>query len=107
MDVNQWLGAPAASLGFGGAAGFAVGYTAKKVTKLAALALGVALVLVQVLIYKGFITVNWSAVQSTADTMWKDPHGVTLVERLWQILVANFPFGSGFVTGFVFGMKMG
>ena len=107
MDVNQVLGAPAASLGFGGAAGFAVGYTAKKVTKMAALALGVALILVQLLIYKGFITVNWSAVQNTAETVWTDPHGVTLLERAWQILVANFPFGSGFVTGFVFGVKTG
>jgi uncharacterized membrane protein (Fun14 family) len=107
MDVSQLLGAPAASLGFGGAAGLVVGYTAKKLTKLVALALGVTFILVQVLTYKGLITVNWGAVQSTAETVWTDPHGVTLADRVWEILVANLPFGGGFVTGFLIGFKLG
>ncbi|HXQ20832.1 MAG TPA: FUN14 domain-containing protein [Candidatus Acidoferrales bacterium] len=107
MDWGQLLGGWAGSLGFGGVAGAVVGYTAKKVTKLVALALGLTFILVQVLVYKGFITVDWGAVQSSAETVWKDPHGVTLADQAWQILSANLPFGGGFVTGFAIGFKLG
>ena len=107
MDLNQLWGAPVASLGFGGVAGLVVGYTAKKVTKLVAIALGAAFILVQVLAYKGLITVNWEAVQTSAEQVWTDPQGMTLADRLWQILSANLPFGGGFVAGFALGFKLG
>jgi len=107
MDVNQLFGPQLAALGFGGVAGAVVGYTAKKVTKLVALALGVAFILVQVLAYNELITVNWVAVQHTAEGVWVDPSGVTLADRGWRILSANLPFGGGFVAGFVLGFKLG
>jgi len=107
MDLSQLFGGSLASLGFGGVAGAVVGYTAKKVTKLVALILGLAFILVQVLVYQGLITVNWSAVQTTAEGVWTDAHGVTLADRSWQILAANLPFGGGFVTGFLLGFKLG
>jgi uncharacterized membrane protein (Fun14 family) len=107
MDLSQLLGGSVAALGFGGVAGAVVGYTAKKVTKLVALLLGLAFILVQVLVYKGLISVNWDAVQSTAEGVWADPHGVTLAERAWQVLSANLPFGGGFAAGFVLGFKLG
>jgi uncharacterized membrane protein (Fun14 family) len=107
MDVTQLFGPWAASLGFGGVAGVVVGYTAKKVTKLIALALGAAFILVQVLAYKGLITVNWPAVQSTAEGVWSDPQGHTLAEHAWEIVRANLPFGGGFVAGFAIGFKLG
>ena len=53
------------------------------------------------------ISVNWGAVQHTAEQVWTDPHGVTVADRLWAILTANLPFGGGFVTGFVLGFKLG
>ena len=109
MDVNfnQLLGPALASLGFGGLAGAAVGYTAKKVTKLVALVLGLAFILVQVLVYEGLVAVDWHAVEHTAHTVWTDPHGVTLADHVWQILTANLPFGGGFVAGFAVGFKLG
>ena len=107
MDLSPYLGGTAAALGFGGAAGLAVGYTAKKVTKLAAIALGLAFILVQVLAYNGLITINWGAVETTAAGVWSDPHGVTLADRAWSILSANLPFGGGFAAGFALGFKMG
>jgi uncharacterized membrane protein (Fun14 family) len=107
MDVSQWLGGPAAALGFGGVAGLVVGYTAKKLTKLMALALGAAFILVQVLAYKGLIAINWDAVQSSAEHAWTDPQGRTLADHAWQIISANLPFGGGFVTGFALGFKLG
>ena len=107
MDLNQLLTGPWATLGFGGLAGAAVGYTAKKITKLAALVVGILFIAVQFLVYLGFIEVHWEAVQATAETAWKDPHGMTLADRVWRILAANLPFGGGFVAGFALGFKLG
>jgi uncharacterized membrane protein (Fun14 family) len=107
MDVSQLLGPIAPSLGFGGAAGLAVGYTAKKLTKLLALLLGCTFILVQLAVYEGFVTVNWGTVQGTAEHMWTNPQGLTLADSLWNILTANLPFGSGFVAGFAIGLKLG
>jgi uncharacterized membrane protein (Fun14 family) len=107
MDIGQLLGPIAPSLGFGGAAGLVVGYTAKKITKLLALLLGCAFILLQLAAYEGLITVNWSVVQSTVENIWANPQGVTLADRLWDILTANLPFGSGFVAGFAIGLKLG
>jgi uncharacterized membrane protein (Fun14 family) len=106
-EFSELWGAPLASLGFGGAAGLVVGYAAKKVTKVVALLLGVLFILLQVLAYNELITVNWGAVQHTAQQVWTDPHGVTLADRAWTILTANLPFGGGFITGFALGFKLG
>ena len=106
-DLNQLFGGSAASLGFGGVAGAVVGYTAKKVTKMAALILGLVFIAVQLLVYAGFITVNWGAVETTVQDAWVDPHGVTLADRAWTIVTANLPFGGGFVAGFALGFKLG
>lgn len=98
---------PLAQLGFGGIAGAAVGYTAKKVTKLLALLLGATFILVQVLVHYGLITVNWGAVESSAQGVWTGPDGVTLADRAWAIVRDQLPFGGAFVAGFALGFKMG
>jgi len=107
MDVGQLLNGPLAPLGFGGVAGAIVGYTAKKVTKLAALVLGGVFILVQILAYEGFVEVHWDQVQKVAESTWQDAQGVTLAQRAWEILIANLPFGAGFATGFAIGFKIG
>ena len=107
MNWGELLGGWTGSLGFGGVAGVVVGYTAKKVTKLVALGLGLTFILLQVLVYEGFIAVDWGAVQNSAETLWRDPQGITLADRTWQILSANLPFGGGFVAGFAIGFKLG
>jgi uncharacterized membrane protein (Fun14 family) len=107
MDLSQLLGGQVGSLGFGGIAGLVVGYTAKKLTKLLAIALGATFILVQILAYKGLITVNWGAVENTAQGVWADPHGVTLADHAWKVLSANLPFGAGFAAGFAIGFKLG
>jgi uncharacterized membrane protein (Fun14 family) len=107
MDVSQLLGTIAPSLGFGGVAGLAVGYTAKKLTKLLALLLGAVFILLQLAVYEGFVTVHWDAVQGAATHVWTDPSGTTLADRLWEIVTANLPFGGGFVAGFAVGLKLG
>lgn len=107
MDATTMLKGIAPELGFGGVAGAVVGYASKKVTKLVALALGLMFIAIQALVYMQYITVDWRAVQDSAEQVWTDPQGVTLAEHAWQILSANLPFGAGFATGFAIGFKLG
>jgi uncharacterized membrane protein (Fun14 family) len=107
MDLGTVLSGPAGELGFGGVAGTIVGYTAKKITKLAALVLGLIFIVVQTLVYLKYVSVDWNAVQQSAEHVWKDAQGVTLADRAWEILSANLPFGGGFVAGFALGFKLG
>ena len=98
---------PAAALGFGGVTGMLVGYTAKKLTKVVAILLGIVFILVQFLVWKGFISVNWEVVQTTAEQVWETPDGRTLADRVWEIMTISLPFGGGFVGGFALGFKLG
>ena len=108
MDLNDLVGGlPLSSLGFGGFAGLVVGYAAKKIAKLTALLLGVLFILVQVLAYNGYISINWGEVQHSAEGVWIDPRGMTLADRAWTIVTANLPFGAAFVGGFALGFKLG
>ena len=59
-DLGALLSGPVGELGFGGVAGAIVGYTAKKVTKLVALALGLVFIAIQGLVYLNFVTVDWT-----------------------------------------------
>lgn len=96
----------AAGLGFGGVVGLAVGYSTKKVGKLALIGIGVVFVIVQTLVYAELITVDWAAVEGAAKDAWETSDG-TLAERGWAILENNLPFGGGFAAGFAVGFKMG
>ena len=107
MDASQLLSRLGPDLGFGGVAGAVVGFTAKKVTKLVALALGLVFIAIQLLVYCDVLTVNWNAVQSGAEHVWTDGHGVTLAGRAWAVLSANLPFGTAFAAGFALGFKLG
>lgn len=107
MDVPGWLGELAPDLGFGGVAGAVVGYAAKKLTKLVALALGLVFIVLQGLVYLQVITVDWGVVQHGAESVWADAQGVTLADRAWDILVAHLPFGAAFAVGFGIGFKLG
>jgi uncharacterized membrane protein (Fun14 family) len=106
-DLGSILSGPAGALGFGGVAGAVVGYTAKKAAKVVAIALGCVFIVIQFLVYKGFITVDWTAVQGTAEHVWTDQNGRTLADHAWEIISANLPFGGGFAAGFALGFKVG
>jgi len=107
IDITSLLSGPVGELGFGGVAGAIVGYTAKKVTKLAALVLGAIFIVVQLLVYADIISVNWKTLQDTAQGVWTDPQGATLASRAWKVISGNLPFGGGFVAGFAVGFKLG
>jgi uncharacterized membrane protein (Fun14 family) len=58
-------------------------------------------------VYLKFVSVDWNAVQHSAEHVWTDAHGVTLAQHVWDIISANLPFGGGFVAGFALGFKFG
>lgn len=107
MPSIESLMGPLSGLGFGGLTGAAVGYTAKKFTKLAALILGVAFILVQVMVYQGWVDIDWGAVQSATEQAVNSEQGRSAMGRAWEIITHNIPWGGGFVAGFALGFKMG
>ncbi len=94
-------------LSFGALAGFAAGYALKKVGKVAAVALGLLFVALQVLAYYGFVTIDWLEVQNRIDPLLE----AGALERLWQglvnVLTYNLTFAAAFVPGLVFGLRRG
>lgn len=104
MTSMMGLGEMLPQLGFGGVAGAAVGYTAKKATKLAALLLGTTFMVLQLLRYYGFIEVSWDRVEQVATPVLTDGSAIDAAQR---ILLANLPFTGAFAAGFAVGFKAG
>lgn len=107
MNPNDLLAGMLPGLGFGGMVGFVVGYTTKKISKATAVVLGGLVIVMVVLQAVGWVTINWSAVEQSAEPLIGDPAGKALADRAWAILVANIPFGGGFAAGFGLGLKVG
>ena len=101
------LPGPLAGLGFGGLLGAAVGFAVKKLAKLVALFIGFTFLILQGLVWLGYVDIDWAAIQELADALWETPDGVTLLDRGWEVLRANLPFGGGFAVGFALGLKLG
>lgn len=94
-------------LGFGAVAGFAAGFALKKVGKVVAVAVGLLFVVVQVLAYYGFITINWGAVQGSVDPMLTPGALGGVWHTVLAILTYNVAFAAAFVPSFVLGLKRG
>lgn len=106
-EAEQFLPGPLVGLGFGGLLGAAVGYAVKKLAKLVALFVGFTFLILQGLVWLGYINVDWIAIQEMAGMLWENPDGTTLLDAGWTILRANLPFGGGFAVGFALGLKFG
>jgi uncharacterized membrane protein (Fun14 family) len=106
VDVNGWW--PVISqIGVGGIAGFAVGYALKKVGKLLAVAVGLLFVVVQLLAYQGFLTVNWGEVEARVDPLLRTDSLGSAWESLVAILTHNLVFAGAFVPGLLVGLRRG
>ncbi|MDD3148364.1 MAG: FUN14 domain-containing protein [Candidatus Riflebacteria bacterium] len=92
-----------ATLGGGGIAGWAVGYTLKKFAKLLALVVGVAFISLQVLAFNSFITIDWERIKSAVpgETIEKSASGVM------SVITYNLPFAGSFLVGFWLGFRKG
>lgn len=94
-------------LGFGAVAGFAAGFALKKVGKFVALALGLLFVIVQVLAYYGFVSINWGVVQTRVDPMLTPGALSGAWKTVLAVLTYNVAFAAAFVPSFVWGLKRG
>lgn len=107
MDWSRLFQDIGPSVGFGGAAGLVVGFATKKITKFVAIGLGVLFILIQVLAYYRFISVNWGEVEAQATGFLIDSHGNSAAEQFWNMVTSNLPFGAAFAAGFAIGFKQG
>lgn len=98
-DWQYWLG----TLGFGGIAGWSVGYTVKKIAKTAALVLGIAFIVIQGLAYHQFITVDWSKFEKGVNGGSFD----AFYQWGMAFLTYNLPFAGTFLVGFFIGFSRG
>lgn len=107
---------PLAQLSLGSVAGFCSGYALKKVSKAAAIAVGVGFVAVQLLRYNGLISdVDWGHVEETlVRALDTDGDGrITMTDvkvhltRTVRILGFNIPSGAAFGGAFLLGLRYG
>eukprot|EP00048_Salpingoeca_helianthica_P015677 m.227992 g.227992 ORF g.227992 m.227992 type:complete len:170 (+) comp17374_c0_seq1:21-530(+) len=100
-------------LTFGAITGYCAGYASKKISKAAAMVVGTGFIALQILAYNGYVTVNWKKVED--DVMKKlDANGDGVVDakdlqpffkKTMSALQYNMPSSTGFVTGYVLGLK--
>ena len=91
------------TLGGGGLAGWAVGFTLKKVAKLAALVLGVCFISIQYLAYNRYITIDWDRIKTTVPDETLEQSASSLM----SVLTFNLPFAGSFAVGFWMGFRKG
>ena len=94
-------------LTFGGLAGFAAGYALKKLGKLAAIALGLFFISMQVLAYHGFVTIHWDDLQRRVNPFFEGESVNQLWRTLVEVLTYNVTFAAAFVPGLIVGIKRG
>ncbi len=102
---TDWFPSPLASgqqLGFGFVTGALLGWAAKKIAKLLLVLLAIFVFLLQLLAYKGFITIHWAQITPSLDLSH-----LTVPQQFLHIATYNLPFGGAFIAGFVLGFKHG
>lgn len=94
-------------LGIGAVMGFCVGFMVKKVSKIAAIVVGLAFVLIQVLAFYGIITIDWAPIKD----WWDQATTPDRIQGQWAVvrslLFSNVPALGGAVPGFILGLKRG
>lgn len=91
------------TLGGGGLAGWAVGFTLKKVAKLAALVLGIGFISMQYLAFNRYITIDWERIKTTVPNDRLEQSASGLVSTLTY----NLPFAGSFAVGLWMGFRKG
>ncbi|HHO54761.1 MAG TPA: hypothetical protein ENK21_00060 [Trueperaceae bacterium] len=111
MDTNalnlELLGPYIQQISFGFVAGFVVGYALKKVGKMVAIALGLIFIILQILAYYGFITINWGAVEDTVNPVLEQESLTSIWKTVINILTYNISFAAAFIPAFILGIKKG
>jgi len=101
--------------GFGGGVGFCSGMAAKKLGYVVAYLVGIGFMGLQVASYNGYIDVDWFAIRDEAvqmlDTDGDGKLDMNDAKRWWNkfkdVMTRALPSSSGFVGGFILGLKYG
>lgn len=102
-----------AKLGFGGVLGYCSGYALRTVGKMAAVAIGVSFCGLQYLQYKGYIKIDYGAVEKVAEkSLDMDGDGkfdssdlLIMWASVKTVLMHGLPSAAGFLPGFVIGFR--
>lgn len=103
QSVLPWV----EQIAFGAVAGFVAGYAVKKVGKFVALALGLIFIVIQLLAWSGFVSVNWVMVQERVDPLLRSESLGEAWRGLLAMLTYNIPFAAAFVPAFIIGIRRG
>jgi uncharacterized membrane protein (Fun14 family) len=91
-------------VGVGAVGGFIVGYAVKKISKLAAILLGLCIIGLIYLSTSGIISINY-------DALWNaiaGALGMASSAFSWLVgVIALIPFAGSFIVGFLLGFKLG
>jgi len=91
-------------LGLGAVGGFIVGYALKKMTKIVFVILGLFILALVYLSYKGIIIINFEALESAISGAlgWAGQAGDWIIP-----IISHLPFAGSFGLGLFLGFKMG
>ena len=88
----------------GGLLGFSVGWAIKKIMKLAFIGLGLLVLLIGLLEYQRWITVNWTVAENQSNVIMT--HVANRITAVTQHMNNEIPIGVG-VLGFTPGLILG
>jgi uncharacterized membrane protein (Fun14 family) len=91
------------TIGSGGIAGWAVGFTLKKFAKLLALVIGIAFMSLQLLAFNRFITIDWERIKKAVPDESIEQSATSLM----SVITYNLPFAGSFAAGFWLGFRKG
>lgn len=103
---------PAKQLVAGGMSGWASGFMCAKVGRVAAIAVGGSIILLQIAIYQGFVQVNWTRLERRLEDTRRRINKQTLdnlptlAENLREFARRHFLLTGSFVAGFFIGFAM-
>jgi uncharacterized membrane protein (Fun14 family) len=104
----------ASSIGFGGVAGFLIGYAIKKVVKITLILVGLFFAALAYLNYQGILSINWDKLAAQASNASVGLGNVTGGQVAgagdqFAAAMVNFgiPFTGTFAAAFVFGFMKG
>ncbi len=99
--MEELFGTPTLKeLGFGGAMGFILGFTFKRIFKFLTLLLGLYILSLIWLADKGIISVNWSGMELFAREIFSS------LESFAKASIRAVAFSGSFAVGFMIGMKV-
>eukprot|EP00029_Vermamoeba_vermiformis_P012946 TRINITY_DN788_c0_g1_i1.p1 TRINITY_DN788_c0_g1~~TRINITY_DN788_c0_g1_i1.p1 ORF type:complete len:205 (-),score=26.10 TRINITY_DN788_c0_g1_i1:132-746(-) len=87
---------------FGTLIGFATGYALKVLGRGLLVVFGLQYVVLQILAYKNFVTVNWQKILASGSPLWDKRR--SYFDAFVRLLTSKIPFKAGFVGGMYMGL---